>query len=439
MLQGGTMLPQPSALHSHAAGMFARLADALTTSWRVRARPDQIMPQGQWATWLILAGRGWGKTRTGAETVQEQVTLGTATRIALVAPTASDARDVMIEGESGLLAIAPPGMRPDYEPSKRRLTWPNGAVATAYSADEPERLRGPQFDFAWADELGAWRYPDAWDHLQLGLRLGQNPRTIVTTTPKPIKLIRGLLDREGSLVVVTRGRTRDNADNLAPGFLDAIEKRYGGSRLGRQELEGEYLEDVPGALWHREWIDRDRVAKAPDLRRVVVAVDPAVSSHEGSDLTGIVVAGLGFDDHLYVLDDVSGRFGPLEWANEAVRAYHRYKADRIVAEVNNGGDLVKATLHMVDAHVAYKAVHASRGKVIRAEPVSALYEQRKAHHVGSLADLEDQMCAFSSDFDRNKAGYSPDRLDACVWAATELLVRDVAPPASSHPFSWGRR
>jgi len=401
--------------------LYGRLAETLANSWRLKARPEQLAPIGDWQTWLILAGRGWGKTRTGAEWVQEQVLLGSASRIALVAPTASDVRDVMIEGESGILATAANHMRPVYEPSKRRLTWPNGAVATAFSADEPDRLRGPQHDAAWADELAAWTYPEAWDMLQFGLRLGKRPRSIVTTTPKPVKLIRDLLKRQGAGVIVTRGRTADNAANLAPTFLEAIERRYGGTRLGRQELEGEFLDDVPGALWQRDWIDRDRVERVPDLRRIVVAIDPAVSNNEGSDETGIIVAGKDGDGHVYVLADLSGRYSPAEWARKAIGLYHAHKADRIVAEVNNGGAMVEETLRAVDRNIPFKAVTASRGKVIRAEPVSALYEQRKAHHVGMFPVLEDQMCSFTSDFSRAAAGYSPDHLDALVWAVAELV------------------
>ena len=401
--------------------LYGRLAETLANSWRLKARPEQLAPIGDWQTWLILAGRGWGKTRTGAEWVQEQVLLGSASRIALVAPTASDVRDVMIEGESGILATAANHMRPVYEPSKRRLTWPNGAVATAFSADEPDRLRGPQHDAAWADELAAWTYPEAWDMLQFGLRLGKRPRSIVTTTPKPVKLIRDLLKRQGAGVLVTRGRTADNAANLAPTFLEAIERRYGGTRLGRQELEGEFLDDVPGALWQRDWIDRDRVERVPDLRRIVVAIDPAVSNNEGSDETGIIVAGKDGDGHVYVLADLSGRYSPAEWARKAIGLYHAHKADRIVAEVNNGGAMVEETLRAVDRNIPFKAVTASRGKVIRAEPVSALYEQRKAHHVGMFPVLEDQMCSFTSDFSRAAAGYSPDHLDALVWAVAELV------------------
>lgn len=409
------MQPEPS--------LYASLREALSSGWRTRARPDQIAPAGEWSVWLVLAGRGFGKTRTGAEWVQEQAMSGQVSRLALIAPTAADARDTMIEGESGILAIAPNHARPIFEPSKRRLTWPNGAIATAFSAEEPDRLRGPQHGAAWGDELGAWVDAQAvWDQMQFGLRLGQNPRACITTTPKPLKIIRDLMDREGRGVAVTRGRTRDNAANLAPGFVEAIEARYGGTRLGRQELDGEYLSDVPGALWQREWIDRDRVTVAPDLVRIVVAVDPAVSNNEGSDETGIVVAGISADDQIYVLADRTGRGGPLEWAQRAVTAYRDFQADRLIAEVNNGGLLVEATVRMADPTVPYKQVHASRGKVVRAEPISALYEQRLVHHVGCFDALEDQMCSFTSDFSRSQAGFSPDRVDALVWAITELAV-----------------
>lgn len=409
--------------------LYASLREALQSGWRVKARPEQLPPEGEWAVWLILAGRGFGKTRTGAEWVSELAQGGSVPRIALVAPTAADARDTMIEGESGLLAIAPNHNRPIYEPSKRRLTWPNGVIATSFSAEEPERLRGPQHGAVWVDELGAWDNAQAvWDQVQFGLRLGQNPRACVTTTPKPIKLLSDLMAREGQDVVVTRGRTRDNAANLAPGFVAAIESRYGGTRLGRQELDGEYLKDVPGALWQRDWLDADRVAVAPELRRIVVAVDPAVTNTENSDETGIVVAGLSKDGHAYVLADLSGRYGPLDWANKAVGAYRQHQADRIVAEVNNGGALVEATIRMADDKASYKEVRASRGKAVRAEPISALYEQHKVHHVGTFAKLEDQMCSFTSDFDRSRAGYSPDRVDALVWVLTELMLNSGNAP-----------
>ena len=270
--------------------------------------------------------------------------------------------------------------------------------------------------------------------LQFGLRLGKHPRWIATTTPRPLKLIRELLDREGSDVVVTRGSTFENADNLAPPFLDAIRARYEGTRLGRQELNAELLEDTPGALWKREWLDAGRIHTVPNLKRIVVAIDPAVSSNEGSDETGIIVAGIADDDQGYVLEDVSGRYGPDEWARKAVAAYHRWSADRIIAEKNNGGDMIASTIRSIEPNIPFKAVHASRGKVIRAEPISALYEQGKVHHVGTFPELEDQMCAFTSDFDRSRSGYSPDRLDAMVWAFSELMLK--VQPAISYVGTW---
>ncbi len=325
----------------------------------------------------------------------------------------------MVEGESGILNISPAWNRPEYEPSKRRLTWPNGAIATCFSADEPERLRGPQFDAAWCDEVAAWRYPLAWDMLMFGLRLGTNPRCVITTTPKPTKLIRELLARKD--VAVTRGSTKENAANLAPAFLNQIMGRYAGTRLGRQELDAELLDDVPGALWTHDVIDRARIAQAPQLVRIVVAIDPSGSGNDEADECGITVAGSDGKGHGYVLEDLSGRFAPTEWAQRAIAAYHRHKADRIVAEINFGGQMVEATLRAVDPSIPFTAITASRGKVLRAEPVSAFYEQSRVHHVGSFAELEDQMCGFASNFNRATAGYSPDRVDALCFAVTELL------------------
>jgi phage terminase large subunit-like protein len=414
------------------------LRGAIEGKYAWEPRTEQIPPPGDWRVWLLLAGRGFGKTRTGAEYVRACVNQGLARRIALVAPTALDARSIMVEGESGLLSIGPPKERPEYEPSLHRLTWHNGAVATLFSADEPNRLRGPQHDLAWCDELAAWRYPPAWDMLMFGLRLagpaGGDPRAIVTTTPRPIRLIRDLL--ADPTVAVTRGRTADNAKNLAPAFLAQIVRRYEGTRLGRQELDAEILDDMPGALWTHGLIDAARIAAHPDhvaalvrpgpahpeLIRVVVAIDPAATSGEHADETGIIVAGRDAAGHGYVLADASGHYPPAEWARIAVAAYHAQHADRIVAEVNNGGDMVEAMLRTTDPDVPFAAVHAAHGKVARAEPVAALYEQGRVHHLGAFAALEDQMCAFSSDFDRDVAGYSPDRVDALVWALTELFL-----------------
>lgn len=386
------------------------------------ARPDQLPPSVRWSVWLILAGRGYGKTRVLSEWVRGLVETNTAGRIALVAPTAADARDVLVEGQSGILAISPDWAKPTYEPSKRRITWPNGAIAVTYSADEPERLRGPQHDAAVCDELAAWRYPEAWDMLMFGLRLGTDPRVAVATTPKPVKLLKELLAREGRDVVVTRGSTYENAANLAQTFIETIVRKYEGTRLGRQELMAHMLDDVPNALWQRAKIDELRVSQPPsDLARIVIAIDPAAKSTEGSDETGIIVAGVDRAGHGYVIEDLSGQYQPLAWARKAIGAFRKYKADRIIAEINNGGEMVEATLRSVDTGIPYRAVHATRGKVIRAEPIAALYEQGKVHHVGSLPQLEDQLCEMTLDFDRTAMGYSPDRLDAAVWALTELM------------------
>lgn len=403
------------------AALLETLSDeealALCYDWPFWARPNQLAPAGDWQTWLLLAGRGFGKTRTGAEQVRSWVESQCYSRIALVAPTAADARDVMVEGESGILAISPPTWRPLYEPSKRRITWPNGAIATTYSADEPDRLRGPQHDGAWADELAAWRYPDAWDMLQFGLRLGDAPRVVVTTTPRPVPILRELLQDKAS--AVTRGSTYDNRGNLAPTFLARMLAKYEGTRLGRQELYAELLDDTPGALWTRGRVEALRLRRVPEgvrLIRVVVAVDPEASSAEGAAETGIIAAGLGDDGHGYILDDASIRGSPNEWASAAVTLYYKSNADRIVAEQNNGGEMVESTIRTVDRLVSYRAVYASRGKATRAEPVAALYEQGKIHHIGMFATLEDQMCSWVP------GQTSPDRMDALVWAITDLML-----------------
>jgi predicted phage terminase large subunit-like protein len=427
-LHAGWLASLPEALRNDLiAALNPAETRALLYGWPFWARANQLPPDGDWRVWLLLAGRGFGKTRTGAELIRAQAMALAARRLALVAPTAGDARDIMVEGESGILAISPPWERPRYEPSKRRLTWPNGAIATLFSADEPERLRGPQHDAAWCDELASWRYPEAWDMLMLGLRLGTDPRVVVTTTPRPTKLIRELI--ADPTVVVTRGTTLENRANLAPVFLGQIVRKYQGTRLGRQELDAEILEDVPGALWNRGVIEATRAFRAPSLIRVVVAIDPAASSTAGADETGIIVAGKDQDGRGWVIADASGRYPPTEWAKTAISAYRAHRADRIVAEVNNGGDMVEATLRMIEPNASFAAVRASRGKVTRAEPVAALYEQGRVRHLGAFPQLEDQMCAFTLEAHATSksgsAGYSPDRVDALVWALTDLLVEPM--------------
>lgn len=391
---------------------------ALLFDWNVWARDAQLLPQGDWwSTWLILAGRGFGKTRTGAESVRLLQENGYG-RIALVAPTAADARDVMVEGESGILAISPPWDRPVYTPSKRKLEWPNGALAFTYSADEPERLRGPQHDAAWCDELCSWRYPEARDMLAFGLRLGQRPIEIITTTPKPIRLLKEIMQDENT--VMTTGSTYDNRENLAPTFFKKVVGKYEGTRLGRQELHAAVLDDNPNALWKRMWIDDHRVAKGevPDLVRIGVAIDPAVSNNEDSAETGIVIGGKTRDGHAYILADRSGRFNPLAWAKKAISAFDEFKGDRVIGEVNNGGDLIEANLRSVDETIPYRQVRATRGKAVRAEPIASLYEQGRVHHVGTFGEMEDQMCDWNPN---DKNALSPDRMDALVWLLTWLF------------------
>ena len=351
---------------------------------------------------------------------------------ALVAGTADDARKTMLsagmensKGASGILAISPPDFRPVYESTKRMLTWPNGTKATLYSAEEPNRLRGPQHAWGWCDELAAWeKEAEAWEMFLFGLRLGENPQAAITTTPRPIKILRDLL--KDPKTVVTRGTTFDNIDNLAPAFFASIISKHKGTRLGKQELYGEILDDAPGALWKSAQLDETRKDKKPDdLRRVVVAIDPAVSTNKKSDEIGMIVAGVGpccckgvEEMHGFVFVDESGQYSPNAWAQKAVACYHRYQADRIVAEINNGGNLVEANLRTVDNNIPYKAIHAASGKRTRAEPVAALYEQKKIHHIGVLAGLEDQMTTWDPLVSKD----SPDRVDALVYALTDLIL-----------------
>ena len=396
-------------------------------SWDFWARPNQQAPSSLWRYWLVKAGRGWGKTRTGAEWIRSRVEAGHK-RVAIVGRTAADCRDVMIEGRSGLLAVFPPDQRPEYEPSKRRVTFHTGATATTYSADIPDMLRGPEHDTAWCDELAAWRFPDAWDQLQFGLRVGSDPRCIITTTPKPSRLIRDLI--ANPQCITTHGSTFENKANVAKAWLEQIVQKYEGSALGRQELYAEMLDEMPGALWNRSTLEASRVPLQPDsLQRIVVAVDPAATSKAGSDDTGIVVAGLDSNGHAYVLEDATCHLSPNQWARKVVECYKRYKADRIVAEVNQGGEMVEATLRTVDRNVSYLGIHASRSKATRAEPVASLYEQGKIHHVGTFPDLEDELCGWVP----NSNMASPNRLDALVWALTELMLKNRAVEIDLHP------
>jgi phage terminase large subunit-like protein len=374
--------------------------------------------------WLVLGGRGSGKTRAGAEWVRSRACgddqIDDAPRIALVGKTLGEVRNVMIEGPSGLLAIHARRERPVFEPSKRRLTWPNGAVAEMFSADEREALRGPQFSAAWCDEVAKWREAEkAWDMLQFGLRLGAAPCAVATTTPKASAFLKKLA--ADAATMTTHLSTADNAGNLAPSFLAEMTRRYAGTALGRQELFGEFVEDLAGALWRRAWIEEARVASAPELRRTVVALDPPVTATVRSDACGIVVAGLGVDGRAYVLDDrsVQGREANV-WSKAAIAAYDDYSADRIVAEVNQGGDLVAEMLKQGQRNLPIARVRATRGKWVRAEPVASLYAEGRVAHAGRFEALEDQMCAFGPD--GKSGGRSPDRVDALVWALTELML-----------------
>jgi phage terminase large subunit-like protein len=399
--------------------------------WLVLGRNDQLPPVATekgnpWHTWLVLGGRGSGKTRTGAEWVRAQALWlphladRRSHRIALIGETIGQVRSVMIEGLSGLATIHMAGERPTLEASKNQLVWPNGSIAQMFAADDPDSLRGPQFDAAWCDELAKWRRPDvAWDTLQFALRLGQLPQCVVTTTPRAIPLLKKIMGDQAT--AISRSRTADNANNLAPAFLAEMQRRYGDTVIGRQELEGEIVMERMTGLWRRSTIDQSRLLARPELVRVVVAVDPPVTATAGSDSCGIIIAGLGVDKRGYVIGDrtIQGR-DPATWAHAAVAAYHDYAADRIVVETNQGGDLVVQVFRSIDANLPVKKVHASRGKYLRAEPVSTLYAEGRIAHVGEFPELERQMCDFAAD--GLSEGKSPDRLDALVWALTELML-----------------
>jgi len=402
--------------------------ETLLHDWAVHARPEQLAPPGKWRIWLMLAGRGFGKTRAGAEWVRSIAESDGDARIALVGATMQEARSVMVEGESGLLSIAPWWDRPVWHPALRRLVWKSGAQAIVLGAAEPDSLRGPQYTHGWADELAKWAYAEAaWDNLMMGLRLGRHPRLLATTTPRPVPLIRRLAKQHD--VVMTRGSTRDNRAHLAADFVAAMERDYGGTALGRQELDGELIEELEGALWTRALVERCRVKRealwndgdAP-FSRVVVAVDPPASA--GGDACGIVAVGLGVDGRAYVIEDASiAGASPEGWAARVVNAAARHGADRVVAEANNGGDMIRSVLRAAQAELPVRLVHASRGKVARAEPVAALYERGRVAHVGAFPELEDQMCGMMLGGDYAGPGRSPDRADALVWALSELMLR----------------
>ena len=411
--------------------------ERLLRYWPIRCRPEQRLPglsrrHDPWTLWLPLGGRGAGKTRTGAEWIRGialgEPDFGAAPtgRIALVGETFADARNVMVEGPAGILAVHARHERPSWSPSLRKLEWPNGAVAHVFSAEDPDSLRGPQFEAAWADELAKWKHvEETWDMLQFGLRLGTQPRQMVTTTPRPIPLLKRFLADPS--VAVSRARTADNAENLAPAFLDTVVGRYAGTRLGRQELDGDIIEDRPDALWNRDMIEAGRVIAAPPLMRIVVAVDPPASSSQRADACGIVAAGVDEGGTAYVLEDATASgLKPPEWAAKAVALYRRLQADALVVETNQGGEMASGVIREVDPSVPVTSVRATRGKYLRAEPVSVLYAQGRVRHVGAMPDLEDEMCDFGPG--GLTSGRSPDRMDALVWALTELMLRQRKEP-----------
>lgn len=411
---------------------------ALNHHWPFWARPEQLQPPDLKYVWLILAGRGWGKTRTGAEWVNMRARSG-AKRIALIAETQKDLEEVMVEGESGILATAPPDFRPIYTKKPVSLVWPNGCVALGYNGTQPGQLRGPQFDTAWADEIAKWRYAQqVWDMLSFCMRLG-DPKVCVTTTPRPTMLVNSLVNNE--TVHVTLGSTYDNRANLAKTFFDETVKAYEGTRLGQQELHAQILNEKKGALWNRVMLDENRIPQRdiPPLERIVVAIDPAISSEDHSDEHGIIVAGVTAPNEDgeregIVLEDASCKGTPGDWARAAAACYNRWEADAFVAEVNQGGDMVEHTLRTIDSIKRARVikVHATKGKALRAEPVAALYEQGHIRHAGRLNRLEDQMVQMTSDFNRDQEGYSPDRVDALVWALTDLFPRVVKKAVPAH-------
>ena len=426
----------PEEVDEFLAGLSDNALASLPWIFEFWALPHQLPPRGDWKSWVIMGGRGAGKTRAGSEWVRRKVegatpdARGECSRVALIGETFDQTREVMVFGDSGILACSPPDRRPVWEASRRRLVWPNGATATVFSAHEPEALRGPQFDAAWVDELAKWKKAeDTWDMLQFALRLGTHPQQVVTTTPRNVEVLKRIL--QSASTVTTHAPTDANRAYLAESFLAEVETRYGGTRLGRQELEGLLLDDVEGALWTTAMVEGCRVDRLPELDRVVVAVDPAVTGGAASDECGIVVAGVVTsgepkDWRAYVIEDASVRGGPTEWARAAIAAMDRHKAERLVAEVNQGGDLIESVVRQIDPLVPFRGLRAARGKAIRAEPVAALYEQGRVKHLRgpSLGALEDQMCRMTLRGYEGKG--SPDRLDALVWAIHELMIEPAA-------------
>ncbi len=417
----------------------------LLYDWRRWARPKQIAPEGNWIGWLQLGGRGGGKTRSGAEWIRENVESGRMSRIALIGETSADGKDVMVNGESGLIAVSPPWFKPEFTTSsssgRPKVTWPNGAIATLYDAREPDQLRGPQFDGAWLDELAKYRYAQlVFDNLMLGLRLGQNPRWLATTTPRPITLIKNMM--KDDTVVVTRYSSTDNLQNLAMAYRRNVIERYHGTRLGRQEIEAEILDDVPGALWTRRNLDENRVnvQDVPPLVKLVVAIDPAITSGDSSNETGIIAAGTDKNQHGYTLEDGSLIGTPDQWARRAINLYRKFDADHIVAESNQGGEMVERVLRSVDPLIPVRLVRATRGKYIRAEPIAALYEQNRISHVGTFPELEDQQIAFTPESASDRLpGESPDRVDALVWAYADLFENMTIPQRATYDEDRPRR
>lgn len=399
--------------------------------WKVWGRESQQAPAGDWRVWLVMAGRGFGKTRLGAEWVRRVAESTPDARIALVGASLHEARSVMVEGESGLLSIGAPWKRPVFESSVRRVVWPNGAQAFLYSAAEPESLRGPQHSHAWCDEIAKWdnasnRAMTMWDNLLMGLRLGDDPRLVATTTPRAVPLVMQIMT-DAEDVTVTRGSTFDNARNLPARFVAAMKRSFGGTTLGRQELMGEMIEDLAGALWSRSLIENAREEAAPPMVRVVVGVDPPASAQ--GDACGIVVCGIGDDRIARVLADCSvEQASPERWARAVANAARAWSADRVVAEANQGGEMVGAVLRAAEASLPLRLVHASRGKTARAEPVAALYEAGRVRHAGMFAALEDELCGLMPGGEYQGPGRSPDRADACVWALTELMLGQQAEP-----------